>query len=79
MEVPNVQSITNHVHVVQRKGKEMLTYNGKTKVNDTFYVSNINKDFLFVEAIINKKMCVMIFGSQKCWIVMQQVCHSKCL
>jgi hypothetical protein len=69
MEIPNIQSITNHVHVVQRNGKEMVTYNGETKVNDTFYVSNINKDFLFVEAFINKK----------CWIVMQQICHLKCL
>jgi hypothetical protein len=39
----------------KRNGKEMVTYNGEMKVNDTFYVSSINKDFLFVEVVISKK------------------------
>ncbi len=47
-----------------------MTHNGETKkVNDVLYVLGINKNLLSMGAIINKR-CVVIFGSQKCWIVM---------
>jgi hypothetical protein len=46
-----------------------VIHNGETKkVNDVFYVPGINKNLLSMGAIINKG-CVVIFGSQKCWIV----------
>ncbi len=46
-----------------------MTHNGETKkVSDVLYVLGINKNLLFVGAIISKG-CVVIFGSQKCWII----------
>jgi hypothetical protein len=57
------------MHVVQGKGKVSMTHNWETKkVNDVLYVPGINKKFLSMEAITDKG-CVVIFGSQKCWIV----------
>jgi hypothetical protein len=38
-------------------------------MNDVLYVLGINKKLLSMGAIINKG-CVVIFGSQKCWIIM---------
>jgi len=58
------------MHVVQGKGTKLMTHNGETKkVNDILYVLSMNQNLLSMGAIINKR-CVVIFGSQKCWIVM---------
>jgi len=68
-DIPNIQSATCHMHVVQGKGKKLVTCNGETKkVSDVFYVLGINKKLLSVGAIINKGYAI-IFGSQKCCIV----------
>jgi hypothetical protein len=57
------------MHAVQGKGTKLVTHTGETKkVNDVLYVLGINKKMLSMGTIINKG-CVVIFGSQKCWIV----------
>jgi hypothetical protein len=54
------------MHVVQGKGKALVTHNGKTKkVSDVLYVLGINKNLLSMGAIIDKGHAI-IFGSQRC-------------
>jgi hypothetical protein len=51
------------MHVMRGKGKTLVTHNGETKkMSDVLFVLGINKNLLYVGAIINKG-CAIIFGS----------------